>query len=220
MTKLSDFVAFIFDLDGLVLDTEPTYFAAWQKAVESMGYHLASESFKTMSGYHYQKVVETLQTRLGQEFDLDIFKQVGTEYWLNHIHEAGIAVKKGVIDLLDYAQQQEIPVCLATNSSAVYAHECLAVAGLTQRFPSVVTFDDVAHGKPAPDIFLKAAEKMQVDIRQCIIFEDSTTGVVAALASAAFTVYVPSTFPVNPETVEACDCFLDDLSQVFEKFSC
>jgi beta-phosphoglucomutase len=214
--KLGSFQGFIFDMDGLVLDTEPTYFAAWQQAVETMGYQLGSDAFKIVSGYHYHQVEAQLKVWLGQDFNLQDFKQLGTSYWRKYIREHGITIKPGVIDLLDYAEQQGIPVCLATNSWAVYARHCLAIAGLTQHFPLMVTGDDVEHVKPAPDIFLKAAERMQVDIQQCVIFEDSHTGIVAASTSGAYSVYVPSTFPVNPLTLELCNCRLDDLSQAFE----
>ena len=213
---LGDFKGFIFDMDGLVLDTEPTYFAAWQQAVEKMGYQLAPDAFKIVSGYHYQQVETQLKAWLGQDFNLQAFKQLGTDCWRKYVREHGIAVKPGVIALLDYAEQQGIQVCLATNSWEVYARHCLAIAGLTEYFPLMVTGDDVEHVKPAPDIFLKAANRMQLDIQQCVIFEDSHTGILAASASGAFSVYVPSTFPENPLTVELCDCMLDDLSQVFE----
>lgn len=214
--RLGDFKGFIFDLDGLVLDTEPTYFAAWQQAVAKMGYQLPPDAFKTVSGYHYHQVESQLKAWLGQNFNLQDFKKLGIDYWRKYVREHGIAIKPGVIALLDYAEQQGIPVCLATNSWDVYARHCLAIAGLTEYFPLMVTGDDVEHVKPAPDIFLKAANRMRLDIQQCVIFEDSHTGILAASASGAFSVYVPSTFPVNPQTVELCDCLLDNLLQVFE----
>ncbi len=214
--KLGRFQGFIFDMDGLVLDTEPTYFAAWQQAVTTMGYKLEPDAFKIVSGANYQQVETQLKAWLGQDFNLQAFKQLGTECWRKYVREHGIAVKPGVIALLDYAEQQGIPVCLATNSWAVYARHCLAIAGLTEYFPLMVTGDDVEHVKPAPDIFLKAAERMQVDIHQCVIFEDSHTGILAASKSGAYSTYVPSTFPINPLTIELCDCLLDDLTQVFE----
>jgi beta-phosphoglucomutase len=214
--KLGNFKGFIFDMDGLVLDTEPTYFAAWQQAVTTMGYQLQPDVFKIVSGLHYHQVEARLKIWLGQDFNLQAFKRLGTDYWRKHVREQGIAVKPGVIALLDYAKQKGIPVCLATNSWAVYARHCLAIAGLTHRFPMMITGDTVKRVKPAPDIFLKAAEMMRVDISQCVIFEDSHTGIVAASASGAYSVYVPSTFPINSQTVELCDCMIDNLTQVFE----
>jgi beta-phosphoglucomutase len=214
--KLGSFKGFIFDMDGLVLDTELTYFAAWQQAVTKMGYQLAPDAFKIVSGLHYHQVEAQLKAWLGEDFNLNDFKKLATDYWRKHVSEHGIAIKPGVIELLDYAEQQGIPYCLATNSWAFYARHCLAIAGLTERFGLMVTGDDVEQVKPAPDIFLKAAEMMRVDISQCVIFEDSHTGIVAASTSGAYSVYVPSTFPVKPSTIELSDCLLDDLAQAFE----
>jgi HAD superfamily hydrolase (TIGR01509 family) len=216
MPKLTDFSAFIFDMDGLVLDTEPTYFAAWQQAVEKMGFRGDADAFKTLSGHHYSHVEARLLTWYGHDFNLQTFRQLGSELWRNHVKGQGIAVKPGVVALLGYAGQQRIPVCLATNSSAINAHECLAIAGIRNSFPVIVTGDDVQRVKPEPDIFLKAADRMQVDIQHCLVFEDSHTGIVAASAAGAYSVYVPSTLPVDPLTVAMCDCMMDDLSQVFE----
>lgn len=216
MPKLNEFAAFIFDMDGLVLDTEPTYFAAWQEAATIMGFRLEPELFIKLSGSHYNQVENHLQAWFGLDFDLHRFKQLGTERWRDYVLKHGIKVKPGVIALLDYAEKMGIPVCLGTNSWSRYARHCLAIAGLSKRFPLMVTGDDVERVKPEPDIFLKAAEKMQVDISRCVVFEDSHTGVVAASASGAYTVFVPSTFPVNPQTIALCHCKLDDLTQVFE----
>jgi beta-phosphoglucomutase len=214
--KLGNFKGFIFDMDGLVLDTEPTYFAAWQQAAATMGYPLDADDFKNLSGQNYRQVETQLKASLGQDFNLSDFKKLGTEYWRKHVREQGIAIKPGVIELLNYAEQQGIPVCLATNSWATYARHCLAIAGLTQRFPLIVTGNEVKQVKPAPDIFWEAANRMQVAISECVVFEDSHTGIVAASASGAYAVYVPSTFPLNPLTVKLSDCMLDDLTQVFE----
>ncbi len=216
MPPLKDIAAFIFDLDGLVLDTEPTYFAAWQQTVAAMGYQLEPEVFKALSGRHYQQVIAQLQAWLGRGFDMQAFSVLSKEIWRKQVSEQGISIKPGVIMLLDYAQERRIPYCLATNSLAAYAQECLTLASLSSRFPLRVTGSDVENVKPAPDIFLKAADMMGVNISQCIVFEDSHTGVVAAAASGAYTVYVPSTCPVNPLTVELCDLMLGDLSQAVE----
>jgi beta-phosphoglucomutase len=216
MPKLTAFSAFIFDMDGLVLDTESTYFAAWQLAVEAMGYRGDPHAFKALSGYHYSQVEAQLLSWYGADFNLQSFRRLGGEFWQRYVNEHGIVVKQGVIALLDYADQNQIPVCLATNSAAINARECLVIAGIKHRFPLIVTGDDVERVKPEPDIFLKAADRMQADIRRCLVFEDSHTGIVAASASGAHTVYVPSSLPVNPLTVALCDCMIDDLSQVFQ----
>ncbi len=213
MRRLSEFAAFIFDLDGLVLDTEPTYFKAWQFALGTMGYQADAHFFRALSGYRFAQIQEKLRERYGNDFDIHRFKQLGGQNWHEQVQTHGIAINPGVIELLDFAEQHHIPVCIATNSPAMNAHLCLDLAGIKQRFPVIVTGDEVSDPKPAPDIFLAAAAKLAVDIRRCVIFEDSHIGIVAAAAAGAYSVFVPSTFPVNPLAQTLCNSHFDNLSQ-------
>jgi beta-phosphoglucomutase len=214
--KLSEFSAFIFDMDGLVLDTEPTYFAAWRQALREIGLAVDDDVYQKLSGRHYSYIEAYLQNRYGSSFDLVAFNKLSVKHWRQHIQTHGIPVKTGVIELLEFAKRQAIPVCLATNSEAVYARECLSVAGMLDYFPLMVTGDDVEKVKPEPDIFLQAAMLMQVDIGDCLIFEDSHTGILAAAKAGGCAVYVPSILPVQLSTLELCHYVLDDLSQAFK----
>jgi beta-phosphoglucomutase len=214
--KINEFSAFIFDMDGLVLDTEPTYFAAWQKAVEQMGYKVDQHIMNTISGYHYSQVEAQLIAWYGQEFNLHTFKQLSGDLWRVYVNNHGIAVRDGVLALLDYADQNQMPVCMATNSSTTNADECLEISRIKNRFPLVVTGDDVDRAKPEPDIFLKAADKLQVDIHRCVVFEDSFTGIVAATSAGAYTVYVPSGMPADARAMTLCDCMMESLLHVFQ----
>lgn len=219
MTQLTEFAAFIFDMDGLVLDTEPAYFEAWRLALETLGYQVDVHFFRSFSGYRFAQIQEKLLEKFGIGFDVQNFKAIAGRHWRNHIDTQGIVIKTGVIDLLDYAEQNAIPVCIATNSPALNAHECLDLAGIKHRFPVIVTGDEVECPKPAPDIFLKAADRLGVDIRSCIVFEDSHTGIVAASDAGACCAFVPSTFPVDPLTAELCDHQFDNLSQLFQSLA-
>jgi len=108
--------------------------------------------------------------------------------------------------------QHQIPYCLATNSRAINAYECLELAGIKDLFSIIITRDDVQQGKPSPDIFLKAAELLQVPITQCLVLEDSHAGIVAAYRAGAFSVFVPSTEPIDPLTVDLCNVMMVDLA--------
>ena len=216
MPRLNSFSAFIFDLDGLVLDTEPTYFAAWRQAIKIMGFELDENSFSSLSGRHFSQIKEYLIDRYGSGFDVQQFAELGGMIWRQYVQENGLAIKPGVFELLDYAGRERLPVCLATNSSALYAKECLNIAEISERFPLMVSGDDVAEAKPAPDIFLKAADVMAVDIRRSLVFEDSRAGVVAAAKAGACVAYVPSIVPADPLTLTLSDYYLNDLLQAFE----
>jgi len=212
MFKLSDFSAVIFDMDGLVLDTETTYFVAWQQAAKAMGYALSESFCLSLSGLHYKDIEPKLMAWCGIDFDLQAFNQLSSILWRKQVNVHGINIKHGFTELLEYIVQQQIPYCLATNSRANNAYECLELAGIKDVFSTIITRDDVQYGKPAPDIFLKAAELLQVPISQCVVLEDSHSGIVAASSAGAFSVFVPSTGSVDPLTVELCDVMMIDLA--------
>jgi beta-phosphoglucomutase len=210
--KLSNFSAVIFDMDGLVLDTETTYFAAWQQAANAMGYELSEAFCLSLSGLHYKDIELKLMALCGADFNLQTFNHLSGIFWREHVDAHGINIKHGFTELLEYIVQQQIPYCLATNSRAVNAYECLELAGIKDVFSTIITRDDVHHGKPEPDIFIKAAELLQMPISRCLVLEDSHAGIVAASRAGAFSVFVPSTEPVDPLTVELCDMMVIDLT--------
>jgi HAD superfamily hydrolase (TIGR01509 family) len=211
-SALPDFSAIIFDMDGLVLDTESTYCQAWRQAAEVMGYVLSEAFCRSLSGLHYQAVEAKLQAVCGAGFDPQVFNRGAGECWRNHVQTHGIPVKHGFVELLAYLRQQQVPVALATNSRAVNAQECLELAGLHDAFAVRVTRDDVASGKPAPDIFLQAAARLDVPVNQCWVLEDSYTGIVAAKRAGAFPVLIPSLVPADTQAVSLCGLMQPDLA--------
>jgi HAD superfamily hydrolase (TIGR01509 family) len=216
MLKIANFSAVIFDMDGLVLDTESIYFIAWQQAAAMMGYRLSDAFCFSLSGHNGQAIRQKLLLECGKDFDLPRFNELASKVWRNHINRNGIAIKHGFNELLAFIVEQQLPYCLATNSRTANALECLEVAGLTDIFTTIISRDDVEQSKPAPDIFLKAADCLQVSIQQCLVLEDSHTGIVAAKLAGAFAVFIPSSTSINPLTIEYCDAMHSDLQQVLE----
>lgn len=211
MPRLSQCSAVIFDLDGLVLDTESTYCQAWQQAAAIMGYPLTRAFCQSLSGLHGQAVEAALVSACGAGFDVLQFNQLAGECWRQTVQTLGIPVKPGVVALLEFLTGQGVPFALATNSRTANARECLGLAGLGDAFRVQATRDDVEAGKPAPDVFLWAAQLLQTPIRQCLILEDSLTGVLAAHRAGACTVMVPSVLPVPAEAEALCDKIVPDL---------
>lgn len=214
MFKLGDISAVIFDMDGLVLDTERTYLIAWQQAAETMGFAPPAAFWQSLSGLGGKDIMLKLAAAGGEGFDLPQFNQLCGSYWREYVQEHGIALRRGVLELLDYLVEQGLPYGLATNSPAANAHECLRLAGISGAFALVVTRDDVLLPKPSPDLFLTAAERLQVSVAQCLVLEDSHTGIVAAHRAGARSVLVPSAASVDPLTLALCDGVADDLLQV------
>ncbi len=191
--NLPDFTAVILDMDGLVLDTEKTYFLAWQEAVRSMGFTLTNEFCQKLTGESYQQVERLIVNELGGSFKLESFRELSSKYWRKIVSEDGIAVKDGFYSLLKVLQQYNIPYSLATNSYLENAVECLKLAGIIEYFPHIVARDQVKNAKPAPDIFLQAAKLLKVAIEETLVVEDSDIGVQAGKSAGAFVILIPST---------------------------
>jgi len=209
--KLPDFTAVIFDMDGLVLDTEKTYFIAWQKAAVAMGYEWTKVFSHSLSGLQGLAVEQRIIDFYGANFDLKQFNQLGGKYWRDSVNKKGIPVKKGFFSLLERLKAKETPYCLATNSHKANAYECLQLAKLDGVFSYVITRDDVERGKPAPDIFLLAAKKLNQSISTCLVLEDSATGIQAAHKAGSYIAFVPSVLPIDEETAKLAHHVFDDL---------
>lgn len=201
-------------MDGLVLDTEPTYFKAWQSAALRQGQEFSEQFCRSLSGLPFQTVEQKILEICTPEFELQQFRRDSGTYWRQYVKQYGINIKKGFFALLEVLNQQTMPYCLATNSLHDNAIECLVLAGIRDKFKLIISRDQVKQGKPAPDIFLEAAEQLGVGIKQCLIVEDSVCGLAAAKSAGACCILVPSVQPVPPETAAIANLILKDLSQL------
>lgn len=216
MPKLSDFKAVIFDMDGLVLDTETGYLKAWQHAAAVLGADLPEEFCHSMIGLHGEVIRSRLMNFCGNSFDLAEFFRLSSEHWRDQTSRFGIPVKTGFETLLEQIKLLGLPYALATNSAAHNAKYCLSQAGLDGVFELVLTRDDVPLGKPEPDIYLKAAGLLNVPVETCLVIEDSHAGITAARKAGAFAALVPSVRPVSGELAASCHLQAEDLAQLWE----
>lgn len=181
--SLPAFSAVILDMDGLVLDSETTYCGAWRKAAADVGHTLDDGFLESLFGRHADDVVQALAAELGPRFDREGFFRAAERHWFEHIETHGIPRMPGVEALLARLREASIPFALATNSDGHYARLCLERGGLREAFPVMVTRDQVALGKPEPDVFLEAARRLDADPAACLVLEDSETGLMAARAA-------------------------------------
>jgi len=177
------FSAVILDMDGLVLDSETTYCGAWRKAAADVGHALDDGFLESLFGRHADDVVLALVEKLGPAFDREVFFKAAEQHWFRHISTHGIPRMPGIEALLACLRERSIPFALATNSEGHYARLCLEHGSLREAFPVMVTRDQVALGKPEPDVFLEAARRLGVDPAACMVLEDSETGLQAARAA-------------------------------------
>jgi HAD superfamily hydrolase (TIGR01509 family) len=214
-----DIKAVIFDLDGLVLDTEITFVQAWRAAAQQLGFSLSQAFLHSLSGLPHAEVQQVFLQHCGADFDYARFTQLSVTYWQELVTAQSIPVKLGLFPLLHGLHERHIPYCLATNSQRADALNCLQLAGIAELFPLLISRDEVVYPKPAPDIFLKAVSILGVASQNCLVLEDSATGVAAAYAANAPCIYIPSTYPAHELAMQQALGTVADLSQVLAYLS-
>jgi HAD superfamily hydrolase (TIGR01509 family) len=186
--------AVIFDNDGLTLDTEHTWTRAESALYARYGTEFTLDHKREMLGTSGPTSARAMERHLdqpgrGPELNAELRELVHAE-----LDGAGVQPMPGVLDLLDALHGHGVPVGLATNSGRAFATRALRSAGVLDRFAAVVSGHDVAHPKPAPDVYLEAAAQLGADPAACVALEDSETGVAAAKAAGMTVIGVPS-FP-------------------------
>ncbi|MGK7911992.1 MAG: HAD family hydrolase [Synechococcus sp.] len=194
--------AAIFDMDGLMLDTEPIYRKAWTLAVADCGYTLDNNHYEYLVGCSNDDCDRFMLDLFGEDYPVDRCRQLRDCFWRSEIANNGIPLKPGLHELLDYLQAMELPTAIATASLRSEAALSLATSGIGNRFQFSTAGDEVPNNKPAPDIYIETARKLGIAPHECLVFEDSNTGATAAIQSGAIAIVVPDLQPPHPTVVE------------------
>ena len=181
--------AVVFDMDGLMLDSERAINECMARAASELGHELPASLWLQMIGGGDGLCRRLLADRIGANATVELLARAEAMY--DVVADAGIAHRPGIIDLLDWLVARGIPRAVATSTRRPLAMRKLAAAGLLPYFDAVATSSDVAAQKPAPDVYLLAASKLGVAPARCLVLEDSPTGVRAALAAGMTPVQVP-----------------------------
>ena len=167
-------------MDGIAIDSEPSFLCAWRQAAIHFGTHLENGLLRSLLGRHAEEVESALKQAIGVGFDVHRFRLLSARFWREHVESKGISPMPGLEGLLEMLNSKRIPYALATNSDGHCASECLRLSGLDKYFPLAITRDQVSDGKPAPDVFLRAARLLGVAANECLVLEDSAIGLLAA----------------------------------------
>jgi HAD superfamily hydrolase (TIGR01509 family) len=205
--------AVIFDMDGLLFDTE----ALWQEALLSAaaedGHEISEAVYNGSIGVRRSQTRALFLSHLGEDFRFDDFHaNWRRHFWL--IAENKLALKPGVPELLETLDQSRVPRAIATSSSRATVERHLDAHSLTDRFDHIICRGEYERGKPAPDPFLKAAERLGVEPRLCLALEDSHVGVRSASAAGMMTVMVPDLLEPTAEISGLCVLVARDLLHV------
>ena len=184
----------IFDCDGLLADTETPDFDAWRVLYAEHGLTLAladwAETIGVAKGHELIDWHAPLAEAVGPAYDRDAAQARRRAHYQSAIE--ALTPMPGAVALLDALAAEGIPCAVASNSERVWVDRVLAITGLAGRFAAIATADEVAHPKPAPDVYLLAAERLGLPPQACAAFEDSPRGLAAAHAAGLWTVAVPT----------------------------
>jgi HAD superfamily hydrolase (TIGR01509 family) len=183
--------AAIFDMDGLLFDTESIGRWAWGKALESYGYAMSDTIYNDFIGRDMAWRERVLKGAFGAAFPFEAVKALRIKLGDTREVEQGLPIKPGVLEVLHTLQNFPIKIGLATGTIRERTLRRLIHAKIDKHFTTVVTSEDVVNGKPAPDIFLETSRRLDVAAKACVVFEDSSAGIKAAAAAGMLSIMVP-----------------------------
>jgi HAD superfamily hydrolase (TIGR01509 family) len=205
--------AVVFDMDGLIFNTEALYRDAAMAAATECGHDIPLAFYLSTIGTPLEATRSVFTARYGEGFDFDFF-------WTNakarfyQMAKLQLCPKPGVLDLLDFLDEAGLPCAIATSSRHEEVQHHLGLHALTERFGTIIAHGDYARGKPDPEPFLKAAERLGVEPQLCVALEDSYHGVRAASGAGMMTIMVPGLFPATTEMEGLCVGIASDLHEV------
>ena len=206
--------AVVFDMDGLMLDTERLASRCWSAAASTIGVQFDTALIPSMIGRNSVDSRRFVLAHYGADYPVDALMRESRAQFDAIARREGIAVKPGLHALLDWLDSIPIPRVVATSTRRERAQAHLERCELLSRFHALVGGDEVAQGKPAPDIFLLAASRLDVGPADCIVLEDSEPGVRGALAAGMIPIMVPDMQAPSEDLLARMPLVLPSLADV------
>lgn len=191
----------IFDMDGTMFDTECLSSEGWIYAGKKLGVEIPEDLIESFRGRNPKAIRNRFSEYFGDKLDYDEARAVKHEYF-DEVTRESVPLKPGLTELLNYLKEQKIPAVVATSTEKKRAGRLIRVSGVEDLLSAAIYGDMVENGKPAPDIFLKAASLIGQKPEECLVLEDSAPGLIAGQAAGGYTIYVPDIAEV-PETAKA-----------------
>lgn len=211
--------AVIFDMDGLLLDSERVAFDIGRETSAALGAAWSEEVALGMIGLNSRDGYRLLVESFGPDFPVEAHQAEFGRRYEAAIAAGRIPLKAGALDLFAQLERLGLPCAVATSTRRSRALPKLAGVGLLDRLKGVVGGDEVAQGKPAPDIYLAAARLLGTPAAACLVLEDSNTGVRGGLAAGARVAMVPDILPPAADVLARGVPVFPDLTQVAALFA-
>ena len=206
----------LFDMDGVVLDTEVLYTRFWMEACHFYGYPMTREQALGMRSLGAADGERNLRRWFGPEVNYHAVRAKRIELMEDYIEKEGVIPKPGARELLEYLRQRGIRTAIATSSPIERANAHLGSVGLDVLFDEICSGRQVANPKPAPDIYRYAAQKLGLKPEECLAIEDSPTGLESAYRAGCWPVMVPDQDQPDENTLKLLFAKADSLTDVMK----
>ena len=209
---------FLFDMDGLLFDTETIYVGYGREVAKKMGYTITKDIVEKTTGVTDDKARILFKESLGQDFPYDEMMGTVKDHILELAKKSEVSLKSGALELLEFLRENNKEMILATSSDFFMAEALINGKDLKKYFSYFVTAEDVVHGKPDPEVFLIGAKKAGVSPKKTAVFEDSFNGIRAAHAAGTFPIMVPDKLKPTEEIEKLVYKKFNSLVEVLDYF--
>ena len=206
--------AIIFDMDGLMIDSERVTFECYQERLKDMNLTMDEEFYKTFLGKPIKGIYQRFYDVYGNDFPIQNVIQDVHQLMAERFETEGVPVKKGLVELLHYLKDNNYKTIVATSSNRDRVDKILAQAKITEFFDDSICGDEVTKGKPNPEVFLKSCQKLGVNVDEAIVLEDSEAGIQASYDANIKVICIPDMKYPEKQYEEKTFKILKDLTEV------
>ena len=206
--------AFIFDLDGTLIDTEKLYRKYWPMALRDYGYELSDERALMLRSLGRPFAPAQFKEWYGDDFDYNLVRQRRKEYVEGHIEKYGIELRPGVKEILEYLRDKNITVAIATATDLERTTKYLEMTQISEYFTDIICATMVKCGKPAPDIYKFACEKLNKKPSECFAVEDAPNGVKSAYDAGLKVIFIPDQAPSDDSFKSMIFAEFDNINKI------
>lgn len=215
--KMEDRFTVIFDMDGVLLDTERVHIQAWKRAADDLGIQEIDSVCYQFIGINRALSRQIFNEKYAPDFDYDkVWEKVKSH--ADRICRGGLPMKPGAEEILRFLKGQGVPLALASSTNIDTVRKELLEDGILEYFDQVIGGDMIRRSKPDPEIFLLAAQKMNAAPESCYVIEDSYNGIRAASAAGMHPIMVPDLLPPDEEMKRLAEAILPSLQEVIRYF--
>lgn len=204
----------LFDMDGVILDTEKLYARFWAEAAQALGYPMTYEQALGMRSLNAQAGQAKLESYFGPGVSRPAMRDKRVELMDAYVEIHGVDLKPGIVPLLDALEAKGIPCAITTSSPLERVEKYLRPHGILHRFGKICTGYEVKRGKPAPDIYLYGAESLGLQAQDCLAVEDSPAGIQSAFDAGCMAVLVPDLDSATEEMKQMLFAQADSLADL------